>query len=137
MGSTCASCHGTGDFINPIASAPWYEPLPLLVGGVVWSGPRQAYRLPCIQYLIIIELHLSEAIVQVHSQSLFNSSEDAMSKKIKLQDLSISNFEQRIDVEGIKGGGSYFSINMEELRRRAPHHYCLFTISGCQRRWSW
>ena len=28
-----------------------------------------------------------------------------MSKKIKLQDLSISNFEQPIDVEGIKGGG--------------------------------
>ena len=27
-----------------------------------------------------------------------------MSKKIKLQDLSIVNFEQRIDVEGVKGG---------------------------------
>ena len=27
-----------------------------------------------------------------------------MSKKIKLQDLSIANFEQQPDVEGIKGG---------------------------------
>ena len=52
-----------------------------------------------------MELHLSEAIVPSHTQSLFNSSEDAMSKKIKLQDLSISNFDQRPDVEGIKGGG--------------------------------
>ena len=28
-----------------------------------------------------------------------------MSKKIKLQDLSIANFDQQPDVEGIKGGG--------------------------------
>ena len=28
-----------------------------------------------------------------------------MSKKIKFQDLSISNFDQKPDMEGIKGGG--------------------------------
>ena len=52
----------------------------------------------------IIGSQSSEALVQAHTQSLFNSSEDAMSKKIKLQDLSISNFDQQPDVEGIKGG---------------------------------
>ena len=33
-----------------------------------------------------------------------------MSKKVKLQDLSISNFDQQPDVSGIKGGSYYIKI---------------------------
>jgi len=76
------------------------------VGAFAWKGPGQVCSLPYIQHCIIIWLQLSEVIVQVQTQaqSLFNSSGDTMSKKIKLQDLSIVNFDQQPDVEGIKGG---------------------------------
>ena len=47
---------------------------------------------------------MSEAIIQLHAQILFNPSEDAMSKKVKLQDLSIANFDQKLDMPDIKGG---------------------------------
>ena len=49
---------------------------------------------------------MSEAIVQVQAltHSLSNSSENTMSKKIKLQDLSISIFDQKLDMPDIKGG---------------------------------
>jgi hypothetical protein len=56
-----------------------------------------------------------------------------MSKKIKLQDLSISNFGQKPDVEGIKGGGwfcerkyrwtrMYYGSNL--TWRRVPYLLC-------------
>ena len=68
---------------------------------------------------------MSEAIVQAQtqSQSLFNSSEDAMSKKIRLQDLSISNFDQMLKVDGVKGGfcsswygSARFPFNLSNIR---------------------
>ena len=41
-----------------------------------------------------------------------------MSKKVKLQDLSISRFDQELNVEGIKGGASAFCRRVVKITIR-------------------
>ena len=80
-----------------------------------------------------MELHLSEAIVQIHAQSPFNPSEDAMSKKIKLQDLSISKFDQPVEVEGIKGGSIFQCFYKTWCGYHGSYFECRKVIAYCRR----
>jgi len=62
-----------------------------------------------------------------------------MSKKIKLQDLSFSNFDQQPDVEGIKGGAycqtqwyiqPYIDKNRKPQRRWVRKTECWTKVKG-------